>query len=53
LLYGLAAFADTAFRLNEDRLAGQDWASPAVLVVAVNAGLFWPADLAARLLLGR
>ena len=52
-LYAIAAGADVAFHLNEDRLAGQDWRAPDNLAVAVSAGLFWPIDLVARQLLAR
>jgi len=52
-LYAMAAAADVAFHLNEDRLAGQDWRAPDNLAVAVAAGMFWPVDLVARRLLAR
>lgn len=52
-VYALAAAADVAFQLNEDRQAGRDWLTPANLVVTVSAGLFWPVDLVAHQLLGR
>jgi hypothetical protein len=39
--------------LNADSRAGQDWRDPANLAVAFSAGLFWPADLIAALLLPR
>ena len=52
-LYGLAAIGDAALHLREDVQAGQDWRAVDNLAVAVSAGLFWPADLVARLLLGR
>ena len=53
LLYAIAAAADVAVHLNEDRLAGQDWRAPDNLAVALSAGLFWPVDLIARQLLAR
>lgn len=52
-LYALAAAADVAVHLGEHRRAGRDWLAPATLAVAVSAGLFWPADLVAQLLLAR
>ena len=52
-LYAILAVADTAVHLNEDRLAGQDWRAPDNLAVAVSAGLFWPVDLVAKVLLAR
>ena len=52
-LYAMAAAADTAVHLNEDRRAGQDWRAPDNLAVAVAAGMFWPVDLVARRLLAR
>jgi hypothetical protein len=39
--------------LHADSRAGQDWRDPANLAVAFSAGLFWPADLIAALLLPR
>jgi hypothetical protein len=51
--YALAAVADAGWHLREDTLAGQDWRAIDNLAVAVSAGLFWPADLVARVLLGR
>lgn len=53
VLYALAAAADLAVHSYEDVAAGQNWLDPANLVVAFSAGLFWPIDLVARLLLGR
>ena len=50
-LYWLAAAADVAAHLASDSRAGQDWHDPANLAVAFSAGLFWPADLIASLLL--
>lgn len=52
-LYALAAAADVAFHLAEDRRIGQNYLDPANLVVAVSAGLFWPIDLVARQLFAR
>jgi hypothetical protein len=52
-LYAIAAAADVAFHLNEDRKRGPGWLAPANLAVAVSAGLFWPIDLVARRLLAR
>jgi hypothetical protein len=52
-LYALAAAADVAAHLGEHQRAGRDWLAPANLAVAVSAGLFWPIDLAAQLLLAR
>ena len=52
-LYAIAALADTATFLREEARAGQDWRAPDNLAVAVSAGLFWPVDLLARLLLAR
>jgi hypothetical protein len=50
-LYGAAAAADIAAHLISDARAGQSWHDPANLAVAFSAGLFWPADLVASLLL--
>jgi hypothetical protein len=50
-LYAIAAAADVAVHLREDTQAGQDWWAPDNLAVAVSAGLFWPVDLVAQLLL--
>ena len=50
-LYAAAVAADIAAHLVADSRAGQDWRDPANLAVAVSAGLFWPADLVATLLL--
>jgi hypothetical protein len=52
-LYAILAAADIAVHLGEDHRAGQDWRAPHNLAVAVAAGLFWPIDLVARLLLPR
>jgi hypothetical protein len=50
-LYALAAVVDFAAHLQSDSRAGRDWHDPANLAVAFSAGLFWPADLVALLLL--
>jgi hypothetical protein len=50
-LYAIAAAADVAVHLSQNRQAAQDWLEPANLAVAVSAGLFWPIDLVARRLL--
>ena len=50
-LYAAAAAADIAAHLISDARAGQNWHDPANLAVAFSAGLFWPADLVASLLL--
>ena len=52
-LYAIAAVADAALHLRQDVRSGQDWRAPDNLAVAFSAGLFWPVDLLARLLLGR
>jgi len=52
-LYAIAAVADAAVYLREETLAGQDWWAPDNLAVAVSAGLFWPVDLVAQMLLAR
>jgi hypothetical protein len=52
-LYAIAAAADIAVHLNDDRQRGPGWLAPANLAVAVSAGLFWPIDLVARRLLAR
>jgi hypothetical protein len=52
-LYAIAAVADVAVHLGADRRTSRDWLTPANLAVAVSASLFWPVDLAARLLLAR
>jgi hypothetical protein len=52
-LYAILAAADAAVHLRADALSGQDWRAPDNLAVAVSAGLFWPVDLVAQVLLGR
>ena len=52
-LYAIAAVADMAAHLGADRRAGENWLRPAPLAVAFSAGLFWPVDLVAQLLLSR
>jgi hypothetical protein len=52
-LYAAAAAIDFVAHLNADSRAGQNWQDPANLAVAFSAGLFWPADLIAALLLPR
>jgi len=52
-LYAVAAVGDIAMHLRADVRAGQSWHDPANLAVAFSAGLFWPADLIAGLLLPR
>jgi hypothetical protein len=39
-LYALAAAADVAVHLGEDRRAGRDWLMPANLAVAFSGSLF-------------
>ena len=51
--YGTAAVGDIAAHLRADAQAGGNWHDPANLAVAFSAGLFWPADLIASLLLPR
>ena len=50
-LYALAALADMAAHLNEVGRAGEPIAPN--IPVAFAAGLFWPVDLVARILLAR
>ena len=50
-LYAIAGLADMAAHLNDVRSAGEPIASN--VPVAFAAGLFWPADLVARVLLAR
>jgi hypothetical protein len=52
-VYAAAAAIDFGVHLSADSGAGQDWHNPANLAVAFSAGLFWPADLIAALLLPR
>jgi hypothetical protein len=52
-LYALAAAGDVAAHLDADRRAGAAWIAPGHLIVSFSAGLFWPVDLVARVLLGR
>jgi len=52
-LYALIALVDMGVHLREGAQSGQKLFAPANLTVAFSAGLFWPADLVARLLLGR
>jgi hypothetical protein len=51
-LYGAIAVADFSTRLFEDRQSGER-ISPANAIVAFAAGLFWPADIVARILAAR
>jgi len=51
--YATAAAIDFALHLAADSRAGRNWHEPANLAVAFSAGLFWPADLIAALLLPR
>ena len=53
VLYAIAGATDAAIFLRNEAGAGQDWRAPDNLAVAFSAGLFWPVDLLARLLLGR
>jgi hypothetical protein len=48
-LYAIAGIADGAYRASEARHAAAEPA--AAILVAFCAGLFWPLDIAARLLL--
>jgi len=50
-LYGAAAAVDVAAHLIADSRGGQNWRDPGNLAVAFSAGLFWPADLVASLLI--
>jgi hypothetical protein len=50
-LYAAAGLADMASHLNDNRRAGEPIA--ANIPVAFAAGLFWPADLVAQILLAR
>ena len=50
-LYAAAAAIDIAAHLRADTQAGRNWREPANLAVAFSAGLFWPADLIALLVL--
>jgi hypothetical protein len=50
VLYLAAAVIDATARVGEATRAGEKM-GPAVLAVAVCAGLFWPIDLVARPLL--
>jgi hypothetical protein len=52
-LYAAAAVIDVAAHLRADAQAGRNWHDPANLAVAFSAGLFWPADLIAAVLLPR
>jgi hypothetical protein len=52
-LYAAAAIIDITAHLRADAPAGRNWHDPANLAVAFAAGLFWPADLIAGLLLPR
>lgn len=50
-LYALAAIADGAYRVSEARRAAPPPPGLAAGFVAFCAGLFWPLDIAARVLL--
>jgi hypothetical protein len=51
VLYAAIGLADLGWRLDTFRRAGEPMA--ANIPVAFAAGLFWPADLVARILLAR
>jgi hypothetical protein len=51
-LYAAVAAADFSIRLLEDRRPGERISLPNA-IVAFAAGLFWPADVVARILSGR
>ncbi len=50
-LYAAATVIDIAAHLRADAQAGRNWHDLANLAVGFSAGLFWPADLIAGLLL--
>jgi hypothetical protein len=53
LLYLAGAVADTGAHLLRPPIAGAARYAPGRLIVAADAGLFWPIDLVAQALLGR
>jgi hypothetical protein len=50
-LYALVALADTAAHLRQSVEYGMGRLAPDQVIVAADAGLFWPADLVAAALL--
>ena len=52
-VYFAAAAIDIGGHLAAAHQEGRDWLDPASLAVAVTAGLFWPVDIVAGLLLPR
>jgi hypothetical protein len=52
-LYALVALADTAVHLRERVQYGLGRLAPERVIVATEAGLFWPADLVAAALLAQ
>ena len=52
-LYAIAGAADAAIFLSDEVRAGEEWWAPDNPAVAFSAGLFWPVDLIAKMLLNR
>jgi hypothetical protein len=52
-LYALVALADTTMHLRQPIEYGMGRLAPDRVIVAADAGLFWPADLVAAALLAR
>jgi hypothetical protein len=52
-LYALVALADTAAHLRQPIKYGLGRLAPERVIVATDAGLFWPADLVAAALLSQ
>lgn len=52
-LYAVAALADTAMHLRRPVEYGLGRLAPERVIVAADAGLFWPADLVAAALLSQ
>ncbi|HVC51150.1 MAG TPA: hypothetical protein VND87_03930 [Stellaceae bacterium] len=53
LLYAACAAADTGLHLAQPPVAGVARFALGRVIVATNAGLFWPVDLVAEALLAR
>ncbi|HEY1796931.1 MAG TPA: hypothetical protein VGG57_12520 [Stellaceae bacterium] len=52
-LYALAGLADTATHLRQPIEYGISRVAPGRVIAATDAGLFWPADLVAAVLLAQ
>ncbi|MGH7092576.1 MAG: hypothetical protein ACREFB_03465 [Stellaceae bacterium] len=53
LIYAACAATDTGLHLAQKPVAGVARFAPGRVIIAANAGLFWPVDLVAEALLAR